>query len=482
MKVTKPTYSDREELGSNLRSLFLCFQSAMRAAVDSLVKTRRFNLTLEVSGQGNPGYDLFVRVANQLGVQFKELELSKTLRENPFWWLTDRSTKNLRAWIPEMKDREGDLHVMLPICFEHHVTELRKHDPAFRMPKVDSLYLLVIWSDCFRVNQAPLSARVFRDIVAFGDVGIIIALRFADFVGNQIRKANSMAMSLSQNAQMYLGFSAGRGSYEQCEKSGLLWSSFNDRTFEILDALGYDDGIETAVPPWMIRNYSWKADQVGVILKNAWAQHSWPSLGTEEDIRKSRECLELRLDGLTEDEIAKRLQFDDRKEYDKWLKQRELDTDPQAFQHPYEGWLAACEYFGVEPTPELFESLVQTCEDSGQSLETGASPEPETRAIVGPDKDDPIPGFRYSLDFRSLHLPTGRLLTLTERQAQVIETLFLSLANDTPELSQAFIIEEVYPGVSEKRLKRLFDDNELYELLIESGSKRGLVKLRTHFE
>ena len=90
----------------------------------------------------------------------------KQFEKQPMGWISDHTTGNLRTWIPEMKDRSGDLHVMLPICFEHHVTELRKHDSAFPMPKVDNLYLLLIWAECFGLGQAPLSARVLRDLLA----------------------------------------------------------------------------------------------------------------------------------------------------------------------------------------------------------------------------------------------------------------------------------------------------------------------------
>lgn len=472
MADDKPTYSDHEELASNLRTLFMSCQSVMDAALESLVKAKRFKLTLEVSGWGNAGWDLFLLIARQLGVQFEERELPKELEEQPMGWISDHTTKNLRAWIPGMKDRSGDLHVMLPICFEHHVTELRKQEPAFPMPKVDNLYLLLIWSECFGGLQAPLSARVLRDLVAWESAGIISAYQYAGNVGDEIRIANHMAMLLSHNAQMYLGFRAPPDGYYQCERAGLVEHPFNARTLEIIEAMGYVVGDSTVVPPWMIRNYSWEADKVAVILKNAFAHYVHPAFGTTEDKQKTTECLELRLDGLTEDEIAKRLEFNHREEYDRWLKERGLDIDSQAYRHPYEGWLAACDYFGVEPTPELFDSLVGPWSDFEQLLGISMLSEPEAKQAAEPEEDDPIPGFRHSPDFRSVRLPGGRSLTLTERQSEVVGILFDVFVNGTPELSQAYLIEEAYPGVSETRLKRLFGNNDLYDLLIEAGSNK----------
>jgi len=276
MAGDKPAYSDHKELASNLRSLFLCCLSVMSAAVGSLLKVKRFNLKLEVSGRGNAGYDLFVKIARQLGVQLEEHDLPKRFQQLPFGWISDHTTKNLRAWIPEMKDRDGDLHVMLPICFEHHVTELRKHDPAFRMPKVDNLYLLLIWAECFGVRQAPLSARVLRDLLAWESADTLTAHKYAGSVGDEIRTANRMAMSFKPNAQMYLGFRGGPIGLTKCKKAGLEKHPFNTSTYRTLRAVTHTVGARTVLPPWMIRNYSWEADKVAVILKNAWAQHLYP--------------------------------------------------------------------------------------------------------------------------------------------------------------------------------------------------------------
>lgn len=89
---------------------------------------------------------------------------------------------------------------------------------------------------------------------------------------------------------------------------------------------------------------------------------------------------------------------------------------------------------------------------------------------------------RFSPDFRSVRLPNGHRYTLTERQSQVVSLLHDNLKQGTPELSQAFVIEEVFGSVKENRLNRLFGDSKMYDRLVETGSKKGLVKLRTTFD
>lgn len=472
MGNSNQTYSDPKELGDRLRSLLLCCQSVMSTAVESLVKAYRFKLKLDISGQGNPGFDLFLKVAEEIGVKCEEKKLPKEFLSEPLVWLSDHSTNNLRAWIPSMKERVGDLHIMLPFCFEYHVGELRKHDPTFAMPEVDNLYLLLIWSECFGAKQLPLGARILRDLLAWESSKLISAYRYRGLVRDEIRTVHAKAMGLTRLAQMYIGFNSGSEGVEMSRKSDLNSHQFNKRTQEFLGAMAVGTDIAN-VPefPWLIRSFRWKADQLAVILKNVWGLNTHLIPGSEEDVSKTSACLKLRLQGRTEDEIANLLDFGTQKEYDQWLVGRCIDTDSRCFRRPYNDWLEACDYFGVEPNSGVFESLVGVCTDSVQSPD-------EKKSEHSDNNEAGLGRFVHSPDYRSLKLPDGRSFALTDRQSQVVALLHDNSKQGTPELSTAFVIEEVYPGVSENRLRRLFDDKYTYDSLIEKGTKRGTVRLK----
>jgi hypothetical protein len=86
-------------------------------------------------------------------------------------------------------------------------------------------------------------------------------------------------------------------------------------------------------------------------------------------------------------------------------------------------------------------------------------------------------GFTHSPDFRSVN-KDGKIFSLTSKQAQVIQMLFRAQQEGTPVLGQDYILEEVSPYTSTKRLRDIFKSNpEAWEALIESGRK-GTVRLK----
>ncbi|PKK81917.1 MAG: hypothetical protein CVT49_16390 [candidate division Zixibacteria bacterium HGW-Zixibacteria-1] len=121
----------------------------MCAAVDNLVKSFRFKLKLEISGAENPGYSLFVEIARRLNVEFEMVEIPAILKQTPWKWLSDRNTKNLRVWIPNMAYREGDFHVFFPFYLNYHLRELKLRDPDFPSPQIDNLYMTLLWQLCY---------------------------------------------------------------------------------------------------------------------------------------------------------------------------------------------------------------------------------------------------------------------------------------------------------------------------------------------
>jgi hypothetical protein len=82
--------------------------------------------------------------------------------------------------------------------------------------------------------------------------------------------------------------------------------------------------------------------------------------------------------------------------------------------------------------------------------------------------------FVHSEDFRSVDLD-GKKLTLTSRQAQVIQILFDEHENGTAEIGQAFILDRLGSG---SRLRDVFKSNiGAWKKLISSGSRKGTFRL-----
>jgi hypothetical protein len=87
-------------------------------------------------------------------------------------------------------------------------------------------------------------------------------------------------------------------------------------------------------------------------------------------------------------------------------------------------------------------------------------------------------GFTHSPDFRSIN-KDGKIFELTPAQAQVVKILWKAKEVGTPALGRDYIIEQVSPDTSIKRIREYFRKNpEAFKALIESGSKKGTVRLK----
>ena len=87
----------------------------------------------------------------------------------------------------------------------------------------------------------------------------------------------------------------------------------------------------------------------------------------------------------------------------------------------------------------------------------------------------PITDFKHSPDFRTVAL-NGRSYKLTSKQAQVIELLYKAYENGTPELGQAYILEQL--GERGNRLRDTFKRNpEAWQALVARGVRRGCYRL-----
>jgi len=90
-------------------------------------------------------------------------------------------------------------------------------------------------------------------------------------------------------------------------------------------------------------------------------------------------------------------------------------------------------------------------------------------------KNDSQSGFTHSPDFRSVSL-RGEQFSLTLMQAQAVQILFEAYQNETPEIGQAYILEEL--GSPSGRLQDIFRSRkEVWGKLIIPGKTKGTYRL-----
>ncbi len=465
---------DLDDSGFHLQSLLLCCCSPLAAAVETLIKACRFKLSLEIGGHQNPGYSLYVSIARRMGVDFREVVVEPDAKGTQYVWLSDHSTPIQRAWVPDIQSREGDFHVLCPFFFRYHIAELRKHEPDFPSPKIDCLYVLLLWAICFGPRQIPISARVLKDLLAWEKREVLTAHTYIRPVGDEIAMAAEKASALKELAQLYMGFWTGSDAWGLVRGKDSANHPINMEARKRLNISQPHSSSTVARQPLLVNQYVWEIDQLSVITRNVWALDKFDL----SEATRARQCLLLRAQGAREEDIQIELGFSTPEEYYKWQVNRFLDTATGRLGDVYKAWLRACEYFELEPNKELLDQIMNPCLKSEKASQTLVSEE-------GEDSDNTQaepPGLIHSPDYRSLKLPDGRSFTLTDRQSQVVSLLHDNLIQGTPELSTAFVVEEVYPGASEKRLRRLFGDNPAYDSLIERGSKRGTVRLKNCFQ
>lgn len=465
--------TDSEKLKQHLYSLFLCCHSIMAGAVEALLKCHRFNLRLEIAGKNNPGAYLFVEMAQKLGVSFETVEVPSNLANRPWDWFGDRTAINQRAWIPEMKHREADFHVLFPFYLRYHLSALRQKDPGFPEFQVDNLYVVSLWMDCLDTAKTQMSARVLRDLLLWEKYRVLSVPRLADNLNNEMRAVHGKVTSLTDLSQLYLGFCRGGEGWAMVKGEEISNHPFNrfsyNRTHASAISVGSGVGGNVSFPV-LVRNFVWDIGQITAITKNGWALNRFQLPGSTEDAKKTRDCLLLRLKGKSEDEIFTKLEFSDNTKYLDWQITRCIDTDSKRYRNSLEDWINACQYFEIEPNAEILDKPALPI-----SQESVAKPATAPSDAAIPST---TPQFRHSPDFRSVMSADGRSFALTEKQAHVISLLYGFYEQGVPEVSQAHLIEEVYGYVSENRLKKLFDDNEAWDALIEKGRKKGLIRLK----
>lgn len=469
---------DARELTRSINAALLCDRSYMAIAVSALLRALRFGFVLEVGGRGNPGYEEFLHIANKLEVKVLEHELPMVLAENALNWASDHSTKNLRAWIPDVEHRFGDLHVWLPFCFEHHIRRLRERAPDFPMPKVDSLYLLLIWTECFEGKPCPISARVLQDLLASEPFREISACRYSGTLKDEARIVNRRASTLNEVAQMYLGFLRGADGSRKSRKASLEKHPFNSETRNMLNAMSPTISGQAAAPPWFVRHYQWDADKTAAILKNSWMLHL--GLSTVANSPEARtiaiSCLTFRLEGLSEEEIADRLGFAGVSEYEQWLVKHALDIHSGRNRCFYDDWIAACTEFGLDPNDNLVD-LLTAGSRLAKTIDRRNEPSVSAVDTVPSEPAEPPEEFKFTPDYRTVSI-RGNQHFLSQQEAAIVRVLHEAYENGTPDVGLSHLIE-VATGefTSAKKLRDVFKTKAARDALIRSGKRRGTYRL-----
>lgn len=92
--------------------------------------------------------------------------------------------------------------------------------------------------------------------------------------------------------------------------------------------------------------------------------------------------------------------------------------------------------------------------------------------------EDDSAGYMFEPDCRAVMTPWGERFSFTSKQAEVMQELYRALLIGTWEVSQSRLISQVYGLHQKGKLKKLFDNDQAWNAMIESGIKKGLIRLK----
>ena len=285
-------------------------------------------------------------------------------------------------------------------------------------------------------------------------------------------------MKLRPTAQRFLGFCGGPLGELKIEIDGDLANhSLNHRAREFIQAMA-DSVANGVVFPWFVRRFSWPIGCIRRVATNTVFLNYFAGYKDPGEQRLVDEWLHCRLRGMTDEEIGRILFGPSFGLYQSWTNHHRIDTEPATELTAVDDWLKACETIGLEPDP----TDVGAQHAVWEAPHTPASHPAPQPVIETPNEDlqmAGIPGeFRHSPDYRSVVAVDGRTFVLSPKQAEVISMLHSNYELGTPEISQARIIDEISPDSKEKKLRRFFRYDEAFDALIQTGTRKGLVRLR----
>jgi len=380
----------------------------------------------------------------------------------------------LRVWVVDFKYEDYNLGLLLQFYFDYHVRFIRQREPEYALPWIDATYLLWLLNLLGWKGEQVMSNKIFRDLLTMPRGTLWSVPDSGEYCNDDARDVYGMLRQLRPAAQWFLGFCGGSLKEMKIEiDRDVAHHTLNHRARQFIDGTVHS-GRGDLYFPWYIRRYSWPIECVRIIADNTMYLNHFLSTLHNRCPGQVGEWLLNRLRGMSDEEISRISQLAPDESYDSWLKSHWISTGPATELTAVDDWLQACETLGIEPDP---------ADVGAQNAVWEVAPRPTPQPAIETSEEDTQmagnPGeFRHSLDYRSVVAVDGRTFVLSPKQAEVISMLHQAFENGTPEVSNALVINEIFPNSKERKLKRLFRNNAAFGALIEIGAGRGLVRLK----
>lgn len=447
--------------------------------INTIEKAFRFNLKLEVCGDKSDQLERVLKLLGCLDISYATVQISPQNLRNPMRWLRESSDNCLRILVSSSDEGMFDIGTLVAYYLEVHLEKLRKSVPNYPTPQVDIIFLAQLEALRRKQKKFDISAYVLQNLLSCEE-GTPLSF-FENNVGAQLelQLLYNTIQELDEIGQHYLGFSSSETFL--LNNQGQL--GFAQRLFNAIrenELRKHCTALAVAQPsnnllfktkthfPHYVKSYSFNLYDVEEVGKNLSA---FPSLKDEFNLEKKKKmlrCLTLRLGGINEMEIGKKLNFKDYTEYLEWVQNHFISIESLCRVSAFDRWKWAMhivENFALIGKQNAKIEVLKP--NLSESIEVAAQPT-KRQILFGPD-------------FRSINMD-GKEFVATPKQASVLSYMFDQRKLGTRTLGVSTVLMEVYSKSKEKNLRKLFDKNELYDLLIEEGTSKGTVRLKDCFD
>ena len=242
----------------------------------------------------------------------------------------------MRIYIPELNNQVSDLGILISFYLHYHIKKLRRYNPDFKMPKIDILYPILLWSEYLILNKGGLSSRLHQDLLNTENTSALLQVRESNNdIDEDMRHVHGRLFKLSESALLYIGFTQDYQLYEQFSDKKLNnYKSINRRSRRHINAMSLGSG-SLSMPkfPYSIKRSVFEVDQLPVIFENLYVLNIY-KIG-----EKPRDCLFERINGKSEEETCSKLKFNSFEDYQEWLIKSYISIEPSSNINVYEKWL-----------------------------------------------------------------------------------------------------------------------------------------------
>lgn len=482
----------QEELHEVFRSYFVSSKlSPLSVSAHYLARAYRFQLPVNISGERSDTYDAAIRLMKHLKMPFSQNTFTPQIAKDPISWSKQPSGQSLNVWIPGQKASIFDFGAVTNFLIRFNLAKLRRRVPTFPEPEIDLIYLPYLWKECFDSDSVKLGERIFRDLLLVESFGVLTIFEMSTGWNSGFDKVYRKVQELNESCQMYLGFCsqvlANEVTSQIQQLSDHQLNQINNAQLERQRAINLvsQPGSRTYIPPKnhfprYSRQFYCKLSDLETVTENMLLLETGKLRFMEEQDRgKVNLYLRSRIIGKSESEISELLGFTSMRDYEFWVNNNHLSVVSNRESDSFERWKWAIRMLGIKliPPPELKDDFADWFEEREPKREL-----PPDSSLSQPIRSSTKPEEirQFSSDFRSVNI-LGTQYTLTAKQAEVVQILYDNSQQGTDWIGQGSIIESVYGAVSENRLRKQFRNIVLFDLLIERGRAKGLVRLRPGF-